>query len=402
MLLLLCILFLSIYPKGILSITMSHPAELGTNLPKVSSIRWGIVGVGEVCEVKSGPAFYKAKQSSLQAVMRRTKSKAEDYARRHSVPQYYTEVEALINDENVDAIYVSTPPGLLGSGLNRVEIAQCIVNAGKPAYFEKPLARDAVEAQKIVDLFKEANLNLYVAYYRRYMPKFKNVKENVFNQNMIGNLTSIRLTLHQSNHVQGKNHRWHYNKEVSGGGKFMDVGCHMLDLVEYFVGSPLEDVRGIALKTNSLDNCEASTASNVEDSVHGIWSHSIKTTEGASTIERKVPGSCSFNFSSGGLNIDEILISGTKGSISMSCFDNEKVKITLFDDKTRENGSCSYHLDHDNLEHVQLPIIQAISNELLQKMDQDPVVCTGESALRTSVVCDMLLNNRMSWDQDYV
>jgi 1,5-anhydro-D-fructose reductase (1,5-anhydro-D-mannitol-forming) len=364
------------------------------------TIKWGIVGVGEVCEVKSGPGFYKAKQSSLQAVMRRTMSKAEDYAKRHSVPTFYNKIDELVNDDNVNAIYVSTPPGG-----NRVQIAQDIVKAGKPAYFEKPLARDAKEAQQIVNLFNEAKLPLYVAFYRRYMPKFRNVKENILNQNKIGHVTSVRLTLHQSDHLHGQTHRWHYDREVSGGGKFMDVGCHMLDLVDYFIG-PLENVQGVALRNcfnnNNDDNDNDENAFLVEDSVHGIWTHSIQGSDGDDKIN-KISGSCSFNFSSGGANVDEILITGTKGTITMSCFDNEPVKMLTLDEKQeKSNKKEEILLEHDNLEHVQLPTIQAISNELLQLDEDNLVVSTGESALRTSVVCDLLLNNRSAWDDNYV
>jgi predicted dehydrogenase len=76
----------------------------------VKTIRWGIIGCGNVTEVKSGPGFQKAKDSSLVAVMRRTGELAKDYAKRHGVPRWYDDAEALVHDPEVDAVYVATPP----------------------------------------------------------------------------------------------------------------------------------------------------------------------------------------------------------------------------------------------------------------------------------------------------
>jgi predicted dehydrogenase len=76
----------------------------------VKTIRWGIIGCGNVTEVKSGPGLQKAKDSSLVAVMRRTGELAKDYAERHGVPRWYDDAEALVHDPEVDAVYVATPP----------------------------------------------------------------------------------------------------------------------------------------------------------------------------------------------------------------------------------------------------------------------------------------------------
>ena len=76
----------------------------------MESIKWGIIGCGDVTEVKSGPAFNKIKNSSLVAVMRRDGEKAKDYAARHSVPKWYTDATQLINDPEINAVYVATPP----------------------------------------------------------------------------------------------------------------------------------------------------------------------------------------------------------------------------------------------------------------------------------------------------
>src|SRR5690349_6158886 len=135
------------------------------------TIRWGIIGCGNVTEVKSGPAFQKAAGSELVAVMRRDGGKAADYAKRHGVARWYDDAEALIADRDVDAVYVATPPG------THEFYAMKALAAGKPCYVEKPMARCAAEAQRMVDGFKKAGVPLFVAYYRRAMPRFLKVKE---------------------------------------------------------------------------------------------------------------------------------------------------------------------------------------------------------------------------------
>ena len=99
------------------------------------SVHWGILGVGDVCEVKSAPAMQLIDDSSLVAVMRRNGEKAADYARRHSVPKWYDDADQLINDPDINAVYIATPPNA------HAELTRKVAAAGKPVYVEKPMAR---------------------------------------------------------------------------------------------------------------------------------------------------------------------------------------------------------------------------------------------------------------------
>src|SRR5689334_651436 len=137
----------------------------------MATIKWGIIGCGNVCEVKSGPGLQKATDSELVAVMRRDAALAEDYARRHGVPRWYSEAQALIDDPEVTAIYIATPPG------SHLEYTRLAAQAGKPVYVEKPMARNFVECQAMLEVCREAGVPLFVAYYRRAMPRFLKIKE---------------------------------------------------------------------------------------------------------------------------------------------------------------------------------------------------------------------------------
>jgi predicted dehydrogenase len=124
-------------------------------------VRWGIIGCGDVTELKSGPAFNKVQGFSLDMVMRRDAAKAEDYARRHQVPRWTTDADQLINDPDIDAVYVATPPS------SHLPYALKIAAAGKPAYIEKPMAMNQAECLEMAYAFEKADLPLFVAYYRR-------------------------------------------------------------------------------------------------------------------------------------------------------------------------------------------------------------------------------------------
>src|SRR4051794_14753556 len=118
-----------------------------SSLPAMA-INWGIIGCGDVCEVKSAPAFQKAEGSRLVAVMRRDAAKAADFARRHAVPRWYDDAGKLIDDPEVDAVYVATPPG------SHEELALQVAAAGKPCYVEKPMARNHAECVRMIEAFR--------------------------------------------------------------------------------------------------------------------------------------------------------------------------------------------------------------------------------------------------------
>ena len=111
---------------------------------KYREVRWGIIGCGDVTEVKSGPGFQKAKNSSLVAVMRRNTDLARDYASRHQVPKWYANADDLINDDKFDIVYIATPPAFHKDYTLKVSLAK------KYVYVEKPMAVDFAECQEMI------------------------------------------------------------------------------------------------------------------------------------------------------------------------------------------------------------------------------------------------------------
>ena len=321
-----------------------------------NSIRWGILGCGNVTEKKSGPGLYKAEGSTVTACMRRDRNKARDYAQRHNIPCWYDEADALINDPEVDAVYIATPPASHG------EYVLKTARAGKPVYVEKPPAMNAAELEEMISQCKLAGVPLFVAYYRRALDVFNKVKD-LIDSGEIGTPRSMSLIIRKPPYpaLDGGELPWRYNKELSGGGIFVDLGSHQLDVLDYILG-PIKQARGFAL--NRTGQYE------VEDGLAGAFH-----------FENGVLGTGLWDFTSDpAADEDSIVITGEKGVISFSAFAHQDVEL-----KTA-GGIQTWNLPY--AEHVQQPLIQTIVNEL---HGQGRCPSTGETALRTTRIMDSLL-----------
>ena len=156
----------------------------------LEKIKWGFIGCGEVTEKKSGPAFSMIRNSEVVAVMSRNAEKAESYAQRHNIPRWYTDAQLLIGDEDVNAIYIATPPS------SHATFAIMAMKAGKPVYIEKPMAATYEDCARINRISKETGIPCFVAYYRRYLPYFQKVREMVL-QGEKGNGINVQIRFAQ-------------------------------------------------------------------------------------------------------------------------------------------------------------------------------------------------------------
>jgi predicted dehydrogenase len=197
-------------------------------------VRWGIIGCGDVCEIKSGPALQKVDGSELVAVMRRDIEKARDFAMRHNVPNYYGDAAALINDPGVNAIYVATPPD------SHERYAMQAMEAGKPVYIEKPVTIDSTSCKRLIAASKKYQIPVAVAHYRRGLALFRRVRE-LINAKAIGDVKFIQLQLCQSPKpavFPDNTKNWRVVPEISGGGLLFDVAPHQLDIICWLFGAP--------------------------------------------------------------------------------------------------------------------------------------------------------------------
>lgn len=319
------------------------------------SVRWGIVGCGAVCEVKSAPGLQRATGSELVAVMRRDRRLAEDFARRHGVPAFYDDADRLIDDPRVDAVYIASPPG------SHLELALRVAKAGKPAYVEKPMARTFAECTQMLEAFSVAKLPLFVAYYRRRLDRFLKVKELLDGQRL-GAIRSVDVRYAsdgQLRYAGAAQLPWRLQAEHAGAGLFLDLASHTLDVLDFLFGS-LQVVGGEAVN--------AAAPGDVEDRVVMRF----MTLSGAQ-------GSGSWNFSSP-TKEDRIAIVGETGTLRLSTFGDGPIELE------GPGGVESYSLP--NPRHIQEPLIQTVVDSLLGR---GTCPSTGEAAARTSDVMDRAL-----------
>ncbi len=300
-------------------------------------INWGIIGCGDVTEIKSGPAFNKVPHSTLWAVMRRNEAKAKDYAERHDVPKYYINASDLINDPEVNAIYIATPP-------NSHE-AYCLaaLAAGKPVYVEKPMALNQQAAKKMMAFAEERKVKLVVAHYRRAQAYFNKIKK-LLDDKAIGTVMYARLEYRRkaitASEMLDPKTAWRLNPAQSGGGLFHDLAPHQLGLMLYYFG----EVAGAAGFSANRGNL-----SKADDLVTGI----ISFKSGVQFI-----GSWCFDTAAED-ETDCCEIIGTEGSLSFAVFNKQQITIS--------KGGQTELIDFAPLQHVQQPMIEQVVAYFLGK-----------------------------------
>jgi len=311
----------------------------------MQKIRWGIIGCGDVTEVKSGPAFNKVPNSELVAVMRRNGDKAKDYALRHNVPKWYVRADDLIKDPDVNAIYIATPPS------SHQEYTLASVAAGKPVYVEKPMSVNAASARAMADAAAEKNVKLSVAHYRRAQPLFKKIKD-LLQEKTIGDVRFIKSELYKRSLTREElavpKAAWRIDARIAGGGLFHDLSPHQLDLMYHFFGKPVRSF-GISLNQAGLYDADDLVAGNIlfNDGVifNGIWCFNVSETD----------------------EKDHCEIVGSMGKICFNFFEHRRIELTV-------NGKTDTIL-FEPLQHVQQPMIEKVVEYFL---GAGPNPCSGQ------------------------
>jgi predicted dehydrogenase len=316
----------------------------------MEKICWGIIGCGNVTEVKSGPAFNKVEHSSLMAVSRRDEEKLADYVKRHQVPMSFTNALDLIHSDHINAIYIATPPDV------REAYALEAMQLGKPVYLEKPMALNLAACKRLKAVSEKLGVKLSVAHYRRNLPLFMEVK-NILSQDIIGAVKEVQITmLKKTDKAAQDPFNWRIDPSIAGGGYFYDLAPHQIDLVFYFFGKP-KSFSGIS--TNKAGLYKA------EDYVQG----SIE-------LENGIICKGLWDFSINGEEKDEFLIIGEKGTIRFPVFG-------LFIE-VESNGQVKT-IPFEAPKHNQQNHIQAVVNYFLDK-GENP--CSAEDAILSMEVME--------------
>lgn len=318
-------------------------------------IKWGIIGCGDVAEVKSGPAFQKASQSELAAVMRRSGDKARDFARRHHVKHWYDDASELLRNPEINAVYIATPPD------SHVEYVLQAIAAGKDVYLEKPIARSSEEAYRISKALEGQPTKLTVAHYRRMMDAFRKAKQ-LLDEDAIGKVRLVDIRILQparSDLIAETAYNWRLDPAVSGGGYFWDLAPHQIDLMLSWFGPPAR-VHGFGV------NQENEKTPN--DMVQGIMEFQNRL---------QFRGAWAFNVAESD-QMDRCTIYGSEGSIRFSFFGAEVHLV---------RPDSTEHFQFPTLDHVQQPMINATVQYFLGNGDNP---CSIEEAIRGMQVMEGL------------
>ncbi len=320
------------------------------------TVQWGIIGVGDVCEVKSAPAMQKISRSSITAVMRRNGAKAEDYARRHGIDTWYDSAKDLINDPNVNAIYIATPPHV------HAEYTIAAAEQGKPVYVEKPMARSYQECQDMIEVCERHQVPLYVAYYRRKLPNYEKIISLV-RGGAIGDVRAVDIRIIkpiEPDLIADSSVNWRTDPSIAGGGYFYDLASHQLDFLDYLF-DPV--VKAFGLMRNQAGLYAA------EDIVVGSFEFGSGVLGSGTWCFTADPAS----------EIEETTIIGSLGQIRFENFGNNQVIL-----ETNEGRQI---FEFAMPQHVQQPLIQSVVDDLLGKGE---CPSTGISAARTNWVMEQL------------
>ena len=319
----------------------------------MATINWGIIGCGNVTEVKSGPAFKKVADSDLVAVMRRDAAKAADYAARHLVNKWYDDAANLMADADVNAIYIATPPS------SHLTYALAALEKGFNVYVEKPVTRNAAEARAMAEAVKKGNAKLTVAHYRRAVPMFLAVKELLDNKK-IGEVRTVQIRMWQSRKpklIADTETNWRVNPELSGGGYFHDLAPHQLDLMLYYFGEP-EKYHGFSLNQSGATPADDHVCGQIlfknKVVVNGSWCFNVAESQTTDTCE----------------------IIGTNGKITFPFFGNYISWKTDTDDET---------ITFQHPQHIQQPMIEKI---VAYFKDEGPNPCSIDEAVTLMDIID--------------
>jgi predicted dehydrogenase len=320
-------------------------------------VRWGIIGAGDVCEIKSAPAMNKIPSSKLVAIMRRNAEKAKDYATRHQVPRWYINADELLNDPEVNAIYIATPPDT--HHYYTLKAAE----AGKPVYVEKPMARTWEECRDMIRICKNAEVPLYVAYYRRTLPNFLKIK-SLIDAGEIGDVRTVHIQMCKppvKAVTSVRNDNWRVIPEIAGGGLFFDLASHQLDFLDFLFG---RIIRAGGTSTNQAGLYLA------EDLVTGYFE-----------FENGILGTGNWCFTaSNSSETDETIIIGSRGKITFETFGKPEVRL-----ETDHHGVHDYQFEMP--ENIQYYLIESVVSEILGK---GRCPSTGDTAARTNWVLSQI------------
>jgi len=304
-------------------------------------VNWLVIGIGDITRKRVIPAILAGPRSVFHSVLTRTPEKAASYPGVRA----YTSIEAALEDQAIDAVYVASPVAL------HAPYTIAALRVGKHVLCEKPTAMNYAEAQSMVAAANESRTLFGVAFYRRLFPKLIRARRLIA-EGVIG-----KPVLAEANHhgwLESEERGWLRDPALAGGGPLYDTGSHRIDAFNFLFGRP---VRAAGFRTNAVHQL------GVEDSATALIDYA-----------GGVRGIVDVRWNSHIVR-DQFRVIGTEGELNLDPLSGPELRVTTLLETRHERLPA-----HAN---VHYPIVENFVNALL---DGSPLACPGSEAIQTDRV----------------
>ena len=325
---------------------------------KLSKVRWGLIGCGDISQKRVAPALRDSPLCELIAVSRARSDLAESFAHQFGARRWYPEWQDQLMDYEIDAIYVATPVHL------HAEQTIAAAERGKHVLCEKPMALSVADCDRMISACRANDVKLGIAYYRHFYPVVRRVKE-LLESGEHGVPVVVQINAFEWFDPSVSDPRaWLINKRLSGGGPMFDFGCHRIEVLLDIFG----DVRDVkATFANTFFR-----AREVEDTAIAVFQFS-RGTCGILTVThaaREPQDTFDLYCSQGSIHIPVL----NEGTMHISTADGERVET------------------HPNAKNIHQPLIEDFAAAVLE--NREPVV-TGEIGRAVALLEEQILSNAL-------
>lgn len=315
------------------------------------TIRWGLIGCGDIARKRVARAIIDQPQSCLLAACRRDETKLREFCRPFGVERAYTRDTDLLRDPDIDAVYLATPVAL------HLPQTLAAAAAGKHVLVEKPMALTVAECDRMIAACAKYGVNLGVAYYRRFYPIVTRMKR-LLTEGAIGRPLAVSAVTSTPFAIGPRDEGyWRVVLAEGGGGALMDIGSHRLNLFLDLFGEPV-DVHATAntlLGTYEAEDCVTVTL-RFPQGVHGT----LQCFFGPTYV------------------MDDFTIIGTTGRLRASPLNGSKLVV--------DRGDEEQHIEiHPPAVNLHGPLICDFVASIIDR--REPLVA-GEEARRTNAVME--------------
>jgi predicted dehydrogenase len=321
----------------------------------VAVLRWGLIGCGDIARKRVAPALRDLDNCRLVAVNRAQHDIAEQFAREFGAGRWFKDWRDLLKDEEIDAVYIATPPHL------HAEQTIAAAKAGKHVICEKPMALDAQACRRMIAACRGGGVRLSIAYYRHFYPAVDRVKQ-ILDSGAIGKVVLAQIRAFENFRPEAEDPRyWMVRKRQGGGGPLIDFGCHRIEVLLNILGA-VSGARG--------SQGRLVTDWDVEDTSVSIFEFKNES-RGMLAVSRAVQEPQ-----------DSLDIYGSAGSIHIPVLNSGSMMLITAEGECRED-----HPPHRNLH---LPYIRAVTQAFLE--NREPPV-PGETGLRVAEIIEEIYSS---------